>query len=91
MKIDLENWTHCVYIDPASQDRAQISIGAEPEGSIYFISQLDTKHREQYQSEVKELAQAVEIINKRYSQWSFVDLEKPKSEKSGGCDSCQAH
>ena len=89
--INQKNWNFCEY--RSGDFRANISIGAEDHHEeepqvIYFINKFQEDNLI-YQTQTAELDSAVDLINSRYQEWEFVDLEKKLH--GSGCSTCQAH
>lgn len=92
--INLENWTHCNYIN--NDFKAIISFGSGPELSDdefeYFVTVIDKNNNEIHQDAFNDLELAINHANSKYSDiWEFNDeLVKPESS-GGGCSTCVAH
>ena len=85
-----KNWNHCGR--KSRQLRAFIGMGALPseEGPrlLYSIIVSDEEFCEIHQRDCDSLVEALEILNHRYGEWDFYDLQR---EGGGGCGSCSAH
>ncbi len=85
-----QNWSYCRF--ESGPYRAFISFGADPatlEQGIYhyYVTVTEGEDKEIHQEVHTSLSKACEVINARYSDWTYLDQSIPKS----GCGSCVAH
>ncbi len=93
--INTENWQYCYYFKDSL--KAIIHLGADLDEQmsykeIWYLNVLNKKNDAEFQMDFENLNHALEMINSRYQNWTFVDSTIEKDEKSGGsCSSCVAH
>ena len=98
MQTTLENWTHTHY--EKGDLMAQITMGAAPSSDdsvqiFYYVTVLQKTEgpedfREMFQQRFGQLEEAIELINKKYREWQFID-RTVASDNESGCGSCSAH
>lgn len=100
--INENQWTDHVYIHEKTGHRAQITLAADyindKYQEIYLLGNYDAKFKCLNQIEFLKVSDAIEYLNKHYSDsiWQKVELatqskKKKDDSKSSGCSSCQAH
>ena len=92
--INEENWTYSCY----KNDNLKVFISFGGRESLdnkeieylYFVTLTDLEHKEIFQSEHLQINEALNIINLKYSNWTFIDSLSLNTSDSG-CSSCSAH
>ena len=87
--ITKENWDFSGYKTKDLQ--VFITFGADPsniEECLYFVTLMNEDFQEIFQKEFRSIDEAINFINKKYSEWEWLDRSGSDAE---GCGSCSAH
>jgi hypothetical protein len=92
--INTSNWNYCYF---KSQDnKAFISFGASFDPAkpdqiteCYYVNLTTMENKDLFQRSFPKLELALDFINSSYEHFDFTN--PTLKDKSGGCDSCQAH